>query len=88
VLSITCDNASNNNVIVSKLEDMLDGFSNVNHMWCFLHITNLIVQMFIHQFDAPKPPKSQVGLPMIDKDDPNYDLYNITLDGDLEELQT
>ncbi|KAF8993713.1 hypothetical protein BDQ17DRAFT_1180150, partial [Cyathus striatus] len=51
VLSITCDNASNNNVMVSKLEDMLDGFLKVNHTQCFLHVTNLIVQTFICQFD-------------------------------------
>ncbi|KAF8232742.1 hypothetical protein L208DRAFT_1063335, partial [Tricholoma matsutake] len=41
ILSITCDNASCNNVMISKLAKILPDFSQVNHTRCFLHIVNL-----------------------------------------------
>ncbi|KAF8812192.1 hypothetical protein BYT27DRAFT_7036613, partial [Phlegmacium glaucopus] len=46
ILSITCDNASNNDRMIiayhiDELEDLLPGFSKVNHTRCFLHVNNL-----------------------------------------------
>ncbi|KAF8996271.1 hypothetical protein BDQ17DRAFT_1186727, partial [Cyathus striatus] len=51
ILSVTCNNASNNDVMIAKLDQMLSSFSKVNHTQCFLHINNLVAQTFIHQFD-------------------------------------
>ncbi|KAF8976044.1 hypothetical protein BDQ17DRAFT_1183553, partial [Cyathus striatus] len=51
ILSITCDNASNNNSMINALDDMPGSFSKVNHICCFLHVNNLIAQTFVRQFD-------------------------------------
>ena len=54
ILSVTCDNASNNNVLVEELADLLDGFpGEANRTRCFLHIINLVVKTVIRQFDIP-----------------------------------
>ena len=42
VLSIICDNASNNDAMIAKLEDLLPSFSHVNHTRYFLHVNNLV----------------------------------------------
>lgn len=31
-MGISCDNASNNDVMIDELEDLLPGFSKVNHV--------------------------------------------------------
>ncbi|KAF8978731.1 hypothetical protein BDQ17DRAFT_1192962, partial [Cyathus striatus] len=51
VLGVTCDNVLNNNAMVEKLNGMLNSFSSINHIHCFLHINNLVAQTFIWQFD-------------------------------------
>ncbi|KAF9219300.1 hypothetical protein BS17DRAFT_639811, partial [Gyrodon lividus] len=51
-LCVTCDNASNNNVMVEQLGDMLPDFSGASaHTWCFLHSTNLVAKALIREFD-------------------------------------
>ena len=54
MLSITVDNASNNNVMVSKLEILIPEFSAGNHNRCFLHVNNLVGRTLMKQFDIPK----------------------------------
>jgi len=54
VLGITCDNASNNDAMVAELEDLVPGFSRVNHTRCFLHVNNLVARTLVRQFDIPK----------------------------------
>ncbi|PPR01789.1 hypothetical protein CVT24_001704 [Panaeolus cyanescens] len=54
ILALATNNATNNDVMVSRLEDMDNSFSSVNHTRCFLHINNLIGQAFVQQFDPPK----------------------------------
>jgi hypothetical protein len=55
ILSITCDNASNNDTMIDDLEDLVKGFSGApNRTRCFAHIINLIAQTIIRQFDIPK----------------------------------
>ncbi|KAF8992731.1 hypothetical protein BDQ17DRAFT_1253647, partial [Cyathus striatus] len=52
VLSITCNNASNNDAMIARLDNiLLNLFSKVNHTQCFLHVNNLVAQSFIKQFD-------------------------------------
>ncbi|KAF9043413.1 hypothetical protein BJ165DRAFT_1313548, partial [Panaeolus papilionaceus] len=41
VLGIASDNATNNDVMMSSLEDKENSFSSVNRTRCFLHVTNL-----------------------------------------------
>ena len=51
---MTCDNASNNNTIITELQDLIDDFSGpANQTWCFTHILNLVVKSIIRQFDLP-----------------------------------
>ena len=48
LLSVTCDNASNNNTMIEELTNLLDDFPGpANQMQCFLHILNLMVKSII-----------------------------------------
>ena len=58
-MSITCDNASNNDVMVNELETLLPSFSTVNHTRCFLDVNNLVARTLVKQFDAPKQTADQ-----------------------------
>lgn len=54
MLSLTVDNASNNDVMVSELEMLIPEFSAVNHTRCFLHVNNLVGRTLVKQFDVAK----------------------------------
>jgi hypothetical protein len=84
ILGITCDNASNNDVMVDELEDLLPGFSRVNHTRCFLHVNNLVARTLVRQFDIPR---AKPGI-ATDDDDPDRELRELAGDIDLEERQT
>jgi hypothetical protein len=52
---ITSDNASNNNVMVGGLEDLLPDFGGAaSHTQCFLHTVNLIAKSLLREFDVMK----------------------------------
>ncbi|KAG1760963.1 hypothetical protein EDD22DRAFT_764634, partial [Suillus occidentalis] len=52
ILCVTCDNASNNTVMLDKLEVNLPDFSGTAaHMRCFLHTVNLVAKLLIKEFD-------------------------------------
>ena len=52
---MTCDNASNNDVMIDELQELIPEFAgSVSHTRCFLHIVNLIAKLLIRQFDAKK----------------------------------
>ncbi|PBK68153.1 hypothetical protein ARMSODRAFT_841952, partial [Armillaria solidipes] len=54
VLSITCDNASNNDTMIEALGDSADvpSFSGqVSRTRCFAHIVNLMAKSLLKQFD-------------------------------------
>jgi hypothetical protein len=54
MLSITADNASNNNMMVDKLSTLLCNFpGEVNRTQCLLHIVNLVAKQLLKQFDVP-----------------------------------
>jgi hypothetical protein len=77
ILSVTCDNASNNNTMIEELENSLTGFSAVNHT-CFAHILNLVAKSLLKQFDV-KPDKKN------DDDDLNDDERSLLdMAGDIE----
>jgi len=55
ILSITCDNASNNDMMIEELANLLDDFPGpANQTRCFTHVLNLVVKSIIQQFDSPK----------------------------------
>ncbi|KAG1807537.1 hypothetical protein EV424DRAFT_1306685, partial [Suillus variegatus] len=52
MLSVTCDNASNNNVMVDKLATLVPEFAGeASHTQCFLHTVNLVAKSLIREFD-------------------------------------
>ena len=55
ILSVTCDNASPNDVMIDRLAELVVAFLGAaNRMVCFTHILNLVVKVFLRQFDVPK----------------------------------
>jgi hypothetical protein len=55
ILSITCDNASPNDVMIDALGDLIVAFPGAaNRTRCFTHILNLVVKVILRQFDVPK----------------------------------
>lgn len=55
ILSITCDNASNNDVMIHHLGGLIDEFKGrKSQTRCFAHILNLIAKSILRQFDVPR----------------------------------
>ncbi|OJA08026.1 hypothetical protein AZE42_10848 [Rhizopogon vesiculosus] len=55
MLSTTCDNASNNNVMIDKLATLVPEFAgDASHTRCFLHTVNLVAKSLICEFDVSK----------------------------------
>jgi hypothetical protein len=55
IISITCDNASPNDTMVTELAKLLRDFpGEANRTRCFAHIVNLIAKSLVSQFDVPK----------------------------------
>jgi hypothetical protein len=55
ILSITCDNASNNDTMIEELADSIESFPGAsNQTRCFNHIVNLVAKTVIRQFDVPR----------------------------------
>ena len=52
ILSVTCDNASNNDRMVIEMSKRLTKFLAVNCTQCFTHIFNLVAKSLLKQFDA------------------------------------
>ena len=52
ILSVTCDNASNNDRMVIEMSKRLTKFLAVNCTRCFTHIFNLVAKSLLKQFDA------------------------------------
>ncbi|PPQ81292.1 hypothetical protein CVT26_015194 [Gymnopilus dilepis] len=55
ILSITADNASNNDTMVDELADILDDFPGAaNQTRCFAHTLSISARAILKQFDVPK----------------------------------
>ena len=55
ILSVTCDNASNNDTMIEALKDRLKIFPGESHRTrCFDPIVNLVAKSIIQQVDVPK----------------------------------
>ena len=80
ILSITCDNASPNDVMIDELAGLIKSFlGDANHMRCFNHILSLIAKSIICQFDLPKA-EADEALSVAEKE-----LFDIAKGIDLEE---
>ncbi|RDX39996.1 hypothetical protein OH76DRAFT_1304119, partial [Lentinus brumalis] len=54
-MSITCDNASNNDVMIEEMGRCIPSFEGDFHrVRCFAHIVNLVVKSLLKNFDARK----------------------------------
>ena len=62
ILSVTCDNASNNDTMINKMDMMLTWFSSVNCTHCFAHILNLVTKSLLKQFDVKQDEKKDGDL--------------------------
>jgi hypothetical protein len=61
ILSVSCDNASANNVMIDHLAILNDDFpGSSNRTRCFAHIINLVVKSILKQFDVPKKQVNRV----------------------------
>jgi len=58
ILSVTCDNASNNDTMIHELDDSLSEFSSLNRTRCFAHILNLVAKALLKQFDVKTEDKN------------------------------
>jgi hypothetical protein len=62
VLSITCDNASNNDEMIRKLEELIDEFKGPESQTrCFTHILNLIAKSIMQQFNVLRAQANKVS---------------------------
>ncbi|KAF7763751.1 hypothetical protein Agabi119p4_8288 [Agaricus bisporus var. burnettii] len=55
ILAVTCDNATNNDVMVEKMGEGAVNFDgDTSRVRCFAHIVNLVAKSILSQFDLPK----------------------------------
>lgn len=55
ILSMTCDNASNNNAMIHELSSKVPEFGGAaTHTRCFLHTVNLVAKLLIREFNVKK----------------------------------
>ena len=82
ILSITCDNASNNDAMIRHLGGLIDEFKGrESQTRCFAHILNLIAKSILRQFDVPR---AQVNV----FDDATTALIELAGNIELEEQET
>ncbi|TFY61175.1 hypothetical protein EVG20_g7153 [Dentipellis fragilis] len=83
MLSVTCDNASANDVMTDELVELVDSFSGqVARMRCFAHVVNLVAKSLLCQFDVLKA-KADAELTNAERE-----LQQLAEDLNLEDLQT
>ncbi|KAF9560222.1 hypothetical protein CPC08DRAFT_610148, partial [Agrocybe pediades] len=61
ILTVTADNATNNDAMVAELEELLPEFCATNQIRCFLHVNNLVAKTLVRQFDLPKKSGNSVA---------------------------
>jgi hypothetical protein len=81
MLSVTCDNASNNDTMLEELDDLLSGFSSLNRTRCFAHILNLVAKALLKQFDVKSEENN-------DLNDDERSLLDIEANVEIEGLTT
>ena len=72
ILSVTCDNASNNETMVDHLLTLVEIFPGAaNQTWCFTHILNLVAKSILRSFAKKKVAEGDVddGTDVLDDND-------------------
>ncbi len=83
ILSITCDNATNNDTVVDDLTDRLLEYPSEEHRTrCFAHVVNLVVKSLLNKFELPKKRKYDAV------DAPKRDLQVLAEGLEHEDIQT
>lgn len=60
MLTVTVDNASNNDKMVTELAELIPSFpGSTNQVRCFAHILNLVAKTVIRQFDSGKNARNE-----------------------------
>lgn len=68
MLSVTVDNASNNDTMVEELAELIEMFDGeASRTQCFLHIVNLVAKSLLKQSDVPKK-KADAALDEVEKE--------------------
>ena len=67
ILGVTADNTSNNDKMIERLTELIDGFPGAaNQTRCFTHILNLVAKSVLQQFEAPKAKGDTIDDAMIE----------------------
>ena len=62
MLAITCDNATNNDVLTDQLKEKVPMFhGEASRVRCFAHVINLVAKSVITQFDLPRKRTQTAG---------------------------
>lgn len=86
ILSVTCDNASNNDTMTDALADLLPAFQGqYARTRCFLHILNLVAKSILRQFDVQEVDESDLESIV---DDDVRELASLASDLAAEEAET
>jgi hypothetical protein len=62
ILSVTCDNASNNDTMIDNLDNSLTEFLSLNRTRCFAHILNLVAKALLKQFNVKTEPATDLNV--------------------------
>ena len=75
---MTCNNASNNDVMIQEMARLLPDYSDVNWARCFLHVVNLVAKSLLKQFGLPsKSKKSEKNATSLEaKEETLYEIVN------------
>ncbi|KIK35541.1 hypothetical protein CY34DRAFT_95904, partial [Suillus luteus UH-Slu-Lm8-n1] len=93
MLSIMCDNASNNNVMVDDLKALVPTFGgSTSHIRCFLHTVNLVAKSLIREFDVTKKDADRAlergAVLTNDEEEVLNELAELSTNIDCEEIET
>ena len=84
ILSVTCDNASNNGKMVEHLSSLIDNFPGAaNQTRCFSHILNLVAKSVLRQFEVKKKTDGEP----IEHYDPTNVLAELAQELELDEVE-
>ncbi|KAG2739687.1 hypothetical protein P692DRAFT_20645156, partial [Suillus brevipes Sb2] len=89
MLSVTCDNVSNNNVMVDELEILVPEFAGeASHTRRFLHTVNLVAKSLIREFDVSKKDAEDALNENTDTEDGEDKLIKLSDDIEREDRET
>ncbi|KAH9016441.1 hypothetical protein EDB85DRAFT_2155935 [Lactarius pseudohatsudake] len=86
-MALVCDNASNNDTMVTELELLLPNFGGGKfRVWCFAHVLNLVVKAVLSQFaktaqvanlSSPEDDKALAALELVDDEEVMEDAEDV-----------